>query len=242
MIDLYKLTNGKNVYLEEKGERIEIDDLEIRFDKTSGFTHYAKIDGEWYVINMTDDECKIIVEDKGEIEMKDEVKARLDEIEFYLRETSRRILEDMEKETGVALTKENSGLLISAYRRTLDMIEEHYDSKLKYEYLSKPNPLLSEEDIECIESCKGKGCSEVLAALREVTESEKLSKAIDLIVYGATDEELNVENVTLISAAVFDICIFMRLYNKGREEEFAEEMKSIINKKWSTNNESNQEK
>lgn len=63
MVNLYELTLGKDVYLEE-GKRIDIDELEIRFDKVIGWSYCAKINGEWYVINMTDDECKIIVTDK----------------------------------------------------------------------------------------------------------------------------------------------------------------------------------
>lgn len=65
MIDLYKITNGKNVYLEEDGKRINVEKLTLEFNKDKEWIYYAKLehDKQWYVINALDDKCKIVIDD-----------------------------------------------------------------------------------------------------------------------------------------------------------------------------------
>ena len=70
MIDLYQLTKGKEVYTEEAGERMDIESLDIHYNKVNGWYYEVKINGTRYVVNMTDDECKIIVTDKLHTEAK----------------------------------------------------------------------------------------------------------------------------------------------------------------------------
>ena len=156
--------------------------------------------------------------------MRDTAKERLEEMSILLKNTTRKLLEDIEKEIGYELTGENTQMMIDTYKASIKLVEDYYDSKIKYEYLRRPNVILSEEDIECIEANKGKHVKEILTALKSVTKNEDVSNLLSLIIDGNTYDSKDSQKVTDI---LMDICIFIRLYNKGREEEISSEFTEL---------------
>lgn len=156
--------------------------------------------------------------------MRETAKERFEEMSTLLKSTTHKLIEDMEKEIGYELTGENTQLMIDTYKASIRLVEDYYDSKIKYEYLRRPNSILSEEDIECIEANKGKKVIEMLSALKLVTKNEDILKLLSLIIDGTTYDSKDSQKVTDI---LMDICIFIRLYNKGREDEISSEFTEL---------------
>lgn len=130
------------------------------------------------------------------------------------------------------LTGQHTDIILDTYVKTISLLEEHFDSKIKYEYLAKPNQCLTEQDIESIEANKGKSFTEIVTGLGKTSTNKEVLWVVDAFTgniskYNNVDDELT---DTMIKVLV-DICVFVRLYNKERAEEIVNEVDEIC-KSW----------
>lgn len=159
--------------------------------------------------------------------MRQEVVERLKEINRVLDGTVPKMLKDIEEQGDFQLNAQNTKVILDAYRTTINLLEEHYDSKIKYEYLAKQNQILTEKDIECIEANRDKSFIEIMAALKETSTHPDVLAIIDTFINGIKSDDSSQELVDRMTDAMMDICIFIRLYSKGREEELNDEINKI---------------
>lgn len=159
--------------------------------------------------------------------MKSELTKRIKDINDILERLVTRVLDDISKEAKFEIKPENITMIFDAYRTSINIIEEHYESKVKYEYLAKMDALLTEKDIESIEANKGKSFIEIMAGLKETSTHEDVLAIADVFIDGTNIDSTDQELVDRMTVAMMDICIFIRLYNKGRENEIAEEISKV---------------
>lgn len=164
--------------------------------------------------------------------MNSDVIKRVNEINKVLWEMVPKMLEDVEKQAGFELTGQHTDIILDTYVKTISLLEEHFDSKIKYEYLVKPNQCLTEEDIESIEANKGKTFTEIITGLGTTATNKEVLYVVDAFAgnankYNNADDELTDAMIKVL----VDICMFVRLYNKERAEEIADEVNEIC-KSW----------